>query len=98
FSIITCDVREFATIPAYIADIYGTKQLGAIHGYILTAWAMAGIAGLILLSFIYDTTNSYNRTMMIFGGLFIIAFGVSLWIRRDIKQLQEKQQKQPVAN
>src|SRR5699024_3237522 len=87
FAIMTCYGGGFATIPAYIGDIFGTKQLGAIHGYILTAWAMAGIAGPILLSFIYDTTNSYNRTMMIFGGLFIIAFGVSLWIRRDIKQL-----------
>lgn len=91
FAIMTCYGGGFATIPAYIGDVFGTKQLGAIHGYILTAWAMAGIAGPILLSFIYDTTNSYNSTMMIFGILFIIAFIISLWIRQDIKRLRAKQ-------
>ncbi|MGY5190500.1 UNVERIFIED_CONTAM: OFA family MFS transporter, partial [Bacillus amyloliquefaciens DSM 7 = ATCC 23350] len=37
--IYTCYGGGFASIPAYIGDLFGTKQLGAIHGYILTAWA-----------------------------------------------------------
>ena len=88
FAILTCYGGGFSSIPAYIGDLFGTKQLGAIHGYILTAWAMAGVAGPILLSFIYDTTHSYNLTMTIFGILFVIALVISIWIRTDIKRLK----------
>lgn len=93
FAIVSCYGGGFSSVPAYIGDIFGTKQLGAIHGYILTAWAMAGVVGPMLLSLIYDNTKSYNLTMMIFGGLFIISLFISIWIRADIKQLREKQQK-----
>ncbi|MFC4557733.1 OFA family MFS transporter [Virgibacillus kekensis] len=91
FAILTCYGGGFATVPAYIGDLFGTKQLGAIHGYILTAWAVAGVVGPLLLSLIYDTTQNYNLTMIIFGVLFIIAFGLSLWIRADIKRIRNEQ-------
>ncbi|MFD1039093.1 OFA family MFS transporter [Virgibacillus byunsanensis] len=91
FAILTCYGGGFASVPAYIGDLFGTKQLGAIHGYILTAWALAGVAGPILLSLIYDTTNSYNITMMIFGILFIVSLVLSLWIRVDINRLKNEQ-------
>lgn len=93
FIILSCYGGGFSNVPAYIGDIFGTKQLGAIHGYILTAWAMAGVVGPILLSLIYDNTNSYNVTMFIFGILFIVSLLISLWIRVDIKRLREKQEK-----
>lgn len=92
FAIISCYGGGFASLPAYIGDIFGTKQLGAIHGYLLTSWAMAGIAGPIFLSLIYDTTNSYNLTMLIFSVLFVVALVLSLWIRVDLKQLKRKQE------
>ncbi|WP_188454763.1 L-lactate MFS transporter [Virgibacillus oceani] len=91
FAILTCYGGGFSSVPAYIGDLFGTKQLGAIHGYILTAWAMAGVVGPILLSLIYDSTNSYNVTMFIFGILFIISLLISLWIRVDINKLRNKQ-------
>lgn len=91
FLIVSCYGGGFASIPAYIGDIFGTKQLGAIHGYILTAWAMGGAVGPILLSLIYDTSKSYNLTMVIFGIIFVIAFIVSLWIRVDMRRLREQQ-------
>lgn len=97
FAILTCYGGGFSSIPAYIGDLFGTKQLGAIHGYILTAWAMAGVSGPILLSLIYDTTNSYNLTMFLFGVLFLIALMLSLWIRNDIKRLKEVQINYPDA-
>lgn len=93
FSILTCYGGGFASVPAYIGDLFGTKQLGAIHGYILTAWALAGVVGPILLSRIYDLTNSYNMTMTIFGVLFAVALFVSIWIRADIRRLQQNQAK-----
>ncbi len=88
FLILTCYGGGFASIPAYIGDLFGTKQLGAIHGYILTAWAAAGLAGPILAAWVRETTNSYSGTLSIFGFMFIIALVVSLVIRIDIKQLK----------
>ncbi|WP_099159217.1 L-lactate MFS transporter [Virgibacillus ndiopensis] len=93
FAILTCYGGGFSSVPAYIGDLFGTKQLGAIHGYILTAWAMAGVVGPILLSLIYDSTNSYNVTMFIFGIIFIVSLLISLWIRVDINKLRNQQAK-----
>lgn len=90
FAVMSTYGGGFSSIPAYLSDVFGTKEVGAIHGYILTAWAMAGLAGPLLLSAIYDTSKSYTLTMNIFVGLFIIAFVLSLWIRKDIKRLSEE--------
>lgn len=59
YLIMTCYGGGFSSIPAYIGDVFGTKQVSAIHGYILTAWSMAGLVGPLLLSFIYDRSNSW---------------------------------------
>lgn len=90
FAIMTTYGGGFSCIPAYLSDVFGTKEVGAIHGYILTAWAMGGMAGPLLLSMIYDTSESYTLTMIIFGLLFIVALGLSLWIRKDIKRLSKE--------
>ncbi|GGF89461.1 L-lactate MFS transporter [Paenibacillus abyssi] len=88
FLILTCYGGGFASIPAYIGDLFGTKQLGAIHGYILTAWAAAGLAGPIIAAWVRTTTDSYIATLYIFAVLFVAAFIVSLLIRLEIKRLQ----------
>ena len=90
FIIMTCYGGGFSSIPAYIGDLFGTKQLGAIHGYILTAWAAAGLAGPIITSWIYESTQSYTTTLMIFSAMFVVALIISLVIRLDIKKLQEE--------
>lgn len=89
FLIMTCYGGGFASIPAYIGDIFGTRQLGAIHGYVLTAWAAAGLAGPLLASWIRGVTESYALTLSIFGSMFIVALLVSLLIRLDIRQLKQ---------
>jgi MFS family permease len=45
----------FATVPAYLADMFGTQYVGAIHGRLLTAWSTAGILGPILVNLLHDT-------------------------------------------
>lgn len=87
---ISCYGGGFSAIPAYIGDIFGTKQLGAIHGYILTAWAAAGLAGPFIVAKIYEATQSYAWSLYIFAGLFVIALVISIFIRQDIKRLKEK--------
>ncbi|MDC3413839.1 OFA family MFS transporter [Terrihalobacillus insolitus] len=86
----TCYGGGFSSIPAYIGDLFGTKQLGAIHGYILTAWAAAGLAGPMFAAWMKDTTGSYAASLTFFAGLFVIALIISMVIRKDIKKLQDK--------
>jgi MFS family permease len=72
----------FATIPAYLADIFGTRYVGAIHGRLLTAWAAAGVLGPVLVNYIREfqlnagvaPANAYNVTMFIMAGLLVIGF------------------------
>jgi OFA family oxalate/formate antiporter-like MFS transporter len=87
FLIMTCYGGGFSCIPAYIADLFGTKQLGAIHGYTLTAWAAAGLAGPILVAWVRQMSGSYSGVLTIFLGLFVVAFIVSLAVRIDIRKL-----------
>ena len=44
----------FATIPAYLADMFGTQMVGAIHGRLLTAWSTAGVLGPVIVNYIND--------------------------------------------
>jgi MFS transporter, OFA family, oxalate/formate antiporter len=97
YMIMTCYGGGFASIPAYIGDLFGTKQLGAIHGYILTAWAAAGLVGPIFVSWVRETTGSYQGTLVIFSGIFVLALAVSLLIRLDIRKLRAKSEN-PIVN
>lgn len=97
FLTMTCYGGGFASIPAYIGDLFGTKQLGAIHGYILTAWSAAGLAGPIFSAWVREATGSYFGTLSVFGGMFVVALAISLVIRLDIKKLQAKEAAQVPA-
>ncbi|WLD92517.1 OFA family MFS transporter [Alkalihalobacillus sp. AL-G] len=93
FIILSCYGGGFSSIPAYIGDLFGTKQLGAIHGYILTAWAAAGLVGPIVASWIREVTNSYTLTLYVFAAAFLVALALSLVVRLDIKRLRNQQEK-----
>ena len=72
----------FATIPAYLKDIFGTRYVGAIHGRLLTAWSAAGVFGPVLVNYIREyqidhgvaKANAYSITMYIMAGLLFIGF------------------------
>lgn len=84
FTIMTCYGGGFATLPAFIGDLFGTKQLGAIHGYILTAWAFAGLVGPQIAAYLRSVTGSYELTLYIFSGAFIVALAVSVLMKSYI--------------
>lgn len=81
FIIITCYGGGFSCMPAYLSDLFGTKQLSAIHGRILTAWGLAGIAGPLLLSVIYERTHSYSVTLYFFSASFSISLALALVLK-----------------
>ncbi|MAD42600.1 MAG: MFS transporter [Arcobacter sp.] len=93
FFIMSCYGGGFASIPAYIGDIFGTKELGAIHGYILTAWAAAGLVGPLIISMVKDSTGSYSQTLYVFAGFFIVALIISILMLINIKTIEKKKQK-----
>ena len=70
----------FATVPAYLADMFGTQMVGAIHGRLLTAWATAGVLGPVLVNYIREyqlsigvaKADSYTITMYILSGMLIL--------------------------
>jgi len=91
YYIMTCYGGAFASVPAYIGDIFGTKELGAIHGYILTAWALAGLAGPIIIAYVKDTTGSYSGTLYVFVGLFFVALITAIFMLLNIKKIEASQ-------
>jgi MFS family permease len=72
----------FATIPAYLRDVFGTLHVGAIHGRLLTAWSVAGVLGPQLMTYIRDyqlkhgvpKAQTYSVTMYIMCVLLLIGF------------------------
>ena len=72
----------FATVPAYLKDMFGTRYVGAIHGVLLTAWSAAGVFGPVLVNYIRQyqidsgvpKAQAYNTTMYIMAGLLVIGF------------------------
>lgn len=81
FIIITCYGGGFSCMPAYLSDIFGTRQLSAIHGRILTAWGIAGIVGPVLVSWLREVTNSYAVTLQFFAGCFILNFIIAMVLK-----------------
>ncbi|KAF1683454.1 OFA family MFS transporter [Veillonella sp. R32] len=81
FAIITCYGGGFACMPAYLSDLFGTKQLSAIHGRVLTAWGMAGIAGPTLVSFLRESTNSYSGPLFVFSALFVLNLIIAIALK-----------------
>jgi MFS family permease len=79
----------FATIPAYLRDQFGTAQVGAIHGRLLTAWSAAGVAGPVLVNYIREhqiargvaQAEAYTVTMYIMAALLLVGFVCNSLVR-----------------
>lgn len=84
----------FSTIPAYLADIFGTKYVSAVHGRLLTAWAAAGILGPVLVNYVRQfqiesgvpKAEAYNTTMYVMAGLLVVA----LFANRAVKPVHSR--------
>ncbi|WP_309382444.1 L-lactate MFS transporter [Cerasicoccus frondis] len=87
--IISCYGGGFALMPAFIGDVFGVKQLSAILGNLLTAWAAAGVVGPMLSAFVYEKTQSYAISLYIFGGAFVVGLVLSVVMALESKRLRE---------
>ena len=79
----------FATIPAYLTDVFGTYHVGGIHGRLLTAWSLAGVLGPVLVNYLREyqiqqgvpKADAYSLTMYIMSGLLAIGFLCNWFVR-----------------
>ena len=83
--ILTCYGGGFASVPAFLGDLFGTKQLGAIHGYTLTAWAAAGLVGPTVVTRVQEATGNYATTLYVFAALFAVALALTGCMAADIR-------------
>lgn len=97
----------FATVPAYLADLFGTQMVGAIHGRLLTAWAAAGVLGPVVVNYMREyqlglgmaREQVYNQTMYILTGMLVVGLVCNLmvrpladkWFMTDAELAEEKQ-------
>jgi OFA family oxalate/formate antiporter-like MFS transporter len=92
FTVITMYGGGFATLPAFLGDLFGTKQLGAIHGMILVAWALAGVVGPSIYDWVMRSTGSFETTMGVFAVMFVVALVVSILMKRIVVKAHRKMQ------
>jgi MFS family permease len=79
----------FSTVPAYLADLFGTQMVGAIHGRLLTAWAAAGVLGPTLVNYVREyqiahgvaKAQAYDSAMYMLAGLLVLGFLCNLLVR-----------------
>ncbi|MDX6292972.1 MAG: hypothetical protein QOH50_2047 [Kribbellaceae bacterium] len=88
----------FATAPAYLRDLFGTYQVGAIHGRLLTAWSVAGVAGPLIINGFLDregkpgtlTAAAYRPALFTMVGVLAVGFIANLLIRPVADRFHEK--------
>jgi MFS family permease len=87
----------FATAPAYLRDLFGTYQVGAIHGRLLTAWSAAGVVGPLIVNGFLDakgkpgtlTSSAYQPALFTMVGILAVGFVANLLIRPVAERFHE---------
>ena len=87
----------FATVPAYLRDLFGTYQVGAIHGRLLTAWSAAGVAGPLIVNGFLDsqgtpgqlTYEAYKPALLTMVGVLAVGFVANLLVRQVSDRFHE---------
>jgi len=95
----------FATVPAYLRDLFGTYQVGAIHGRLLTAWSAAGVAGPLIVNGFLDaqgkpgtlTASAYQPALFTMIGILAVGFVANLLIRPVPEQYHEEAVSEPAV-
>ncbi|MCA2178135.1 OFA family MFS transporter [Nonomuraea glycinis] len=95
----------FATVPAYLKDLFGTYQVGAIHGRLLTAWSVAGVLGPLIINAIADAQRAagrsgpalYTTSLYIMIALLVIGFAANELIRPVAEKFHERVPETPAT-
>ncbi len=93
----------FATAPAYLKDLFGTLQVGAIHGRLLTAWSAAGVAGPLIVNVITSSQKdggasgaaAYRPSLLVMVGVLVVGFVANLLMRPVSARHYEPERPEP---
>ncbi|SMB84872.1 major facilitator superfamily MFS_1 [Hymenobacter roseosalivarius DSM 11622] len=110
FVIVCCVILSmygggFATIPAYLRDLFGTMQVGAIHGRLLTAWSTAGILGPLIVNYLHQNqkdkgltgAEAYQTVFYVMAGLLVVGFIANLLVTAVNEKYHYKEAARRVA-
>nr|WP_303782254.1 MFS transporter [Sandarakinorhabdus limnophila] len=96
----------FAAVPAWLADMFGTKQVGAIHGRLLTAWSTAGVLGPLLVAYVRDARLAdgvareavYGPIFLLLAGLLALGLIAALLVKPVASELwvEDEEPSQPL--
>jgi MFS family permease len=95
----------FATVPAYLRDLFGTYQVGAIHGRLLTAWSAAGVAGPLIVNGFLDaqgkpgtlTSSAYQPALFTMVAILAVGFVANLLVQPVPARFHEQPEKEKEA-
>jgi len=87
--VLLCYGGGFGVMPSFTADFFGTKYLGQIYGYILTAWGVGGVVGPSIAAFVRDRTGSYAGALIPVAVMLIVAACIPFFVRKPTTQPQE---------
>ncbi len=95
----------FATVPAYLKDLFGTLEVGAIHGRLLTAWSAAGVAGPLIVNAVADSQAAagqegpalYTESLLVMAGVLVVGFIANLLIRPVSQRYMEAEAPTPTV-
>jgi MFS family permease len=91
----------FATVPAYLKDLFGTIEVGAVHGRLLTAWSAAGVAGPLIVNGLADIQEAngqegaglYKLSLFIMVGILVVGFVANLMIKSVDERFHEPERR-----
>jgi MFS transporter, OFA family, oxalate/formate antiporter len=84
--VLACYGGGFGVMPSFTADFFGTKYLGQIYGFILTAWGFAGLVGPLVAAFVKDRTGSFTGAMPWVAVMLIIAAIIPFFVKKPTEQ------------
>ncbi len=103
FVVVACVIismygASFATMPAYLSDLFGKYQVGAIHGRVLTAWSTAGVLGPVIVNYLHESRKAagftgaaaYQTVFYTMAGLLVVGFLANLAITAVNEKYNEK--------
>lgn len=107
FIVFTMYGGGFATVPAFLADIFGEDNVGAIHGVILTAWSAAAVAGPVIITQLSERARAslapgarkvhiYDQPLRVLAAMLVVGFVLTLLIR-PLPQPKQSQELAPTS-
>lgn len=110
FVVVSCVILSmygggFATIPAYLSDLFGKMQVGAIHGRLLTAWSTAGVLGPVIVNYLHTNAKAkglvgaaaYQSVFYTMAGVLVIGLIANFLVRPVAEKYFEKETAKKVA-